>query len=88
MSGEQNIKLHSRVISKVSCLQNSLGAFNPLLLDTAYRLDLGSLGMGTPLSPVFIVSSVMIALQNILIATISRILVANPAGNCKNTLHY
>lgn len=60
-----------------------LGAFNPLLLDTANRLNLGSLGMRTPLSPVFIVSSMMVTFQDILIATISRILVANPARKSK-----
>jgi len=57
-----------------------LGAFNPLLLDTANGLNLGSLGMRTPLSPVFVVSSMMVTFQDILIATVPRILVANPAG--------
>jgi len=36
--------------------------------------------MRTPLSPVLVVSSVVVGLQDVLVATVPGILVANPAG--------
>lgn len=51
-----------------------------LLLDTPDGLDLGGLGVRTPLSPVLVVSTVVVRLQDVLVATVPGILVAHPAG--------
>lgn len=51
-----------------------------LLLDTPDGLDLGGLGVRTPLSPVLVVPTVVVKLQDVLVATVPGILVAHPAG--------
>lgn len=49
-----------------------------LLLDAADRLDLERLGVGAPLSPVLVVATVVVSLQDVLVATVAWVLVANP----------
>lgn len=51
-----------------------------LLLDAPDGLDLGGLGVRAPLSPVLVVSPVVVGLQDVLVATVPRVLVANPAA--------
>lgn len=51
-----------------------------LLLDAPDGLDLGGLGVRAPLSPVLVVSPVVVGLQDVLVAAVPGILVANPAG--------
>lgn len=51
----------------------------PSLLDSAKRLHLEGVSMGSPFPVVFIFASMAITLQDILVATEARILVANPA---------
>lgn len=55
------------------------GREQPSLLDSAKRLHLKGVSMGSPLPVVFKLASMAITLQNILVATEARILVANPA---------
>lgn len=55
------------------------GRQQPSLLNSAERLHLEGVSMGSPLSVVFIFASMAITLQDELIATVARILVANPA---------
>ena len=49
------------------------------LLDPAQRLDLESLSVGAPLSVVFVLAAMAITLHDVLVTTVSRVLVANPA---------
>lgn len=51
-----------------------------LLLDTPDGLDLAGLGVRSPLSPVLVVPTVVVKLQDVLVATVPGILVAHPAG--------
>lgn len=55
------------------------GKHGPSLLDSAKRLHLEGVSMGSPLPVVFILASMAITLQDILVAMVARILVANPA---------
>lgn len=55
------------------------GREQPSLLDTANRLHLEGVSMGSPLPVVFKLSPMAVTLQEILVATVARVLVANPA---------
>lgn len=54
------------------------------LLDPAQRLDLESLSVGAPLSVVFVLAAMAITLHDVLVTTVSRVLVANPAEGGEN----
>lgn len=51
-----------------------------LVLDSPDGLDLGSLGMGAKLAVALVLSSATVALQDVLVATVTRVLVAHEAA--------
>lgn len=51
-----------------------------LLLDPPDGLNLGSLGMGAKLAVTLVLSSATVALQDVLVAAVSRVLVAHKAA--------
>ena len=51
----------------------------PLVLDPTDGLDLGGVGVGPEFPVVSVLASVAVALHDILVATITRVLVAHPA---------
>lgn len=63
------------------------------MLDSPDRLDLGSLGVGAKLAVALELSSMAVALQDVLVATVTRVLVAHEAArmnksevkNCKHS---
>lgn len=62
------------------------GSAPPLVLDSPDRLNLGSLGVGAKLAVTLVLSSATVVLHDILVATISGVLVAHKAAEInKNT---
>lgn len=55
------------------------GADKASLLDSTQGLHLEGLSMGAPLSVVFVLAAVSITLQDVLVTTVARELVAHPA---------
>lgn len=55
------------------------GALQASLLDSTQRLHLEGLSVGAPLSVVFVLAAVSIALQDVLVAAVPWELVAHPA---------
>lgn len=53
------------------------GGRNGLLLDTSDGLNLRSLGMGAKLLEVFVISTVAVTLHDVLVSTVTRVLVAH-----------
>lgn len=54
-----------------------------LVLDSTDGLDLGGVGVGAEFPVASVIASVPVTLHDVLITTISRILVAHPAGRKK-----
>lgn len=54
-----------------------------LVLDSTDGLDLGSVSVGAELPVASVLSSVAVTLHDVLITTITRVLVAHPAGRMK-----
>lgn len=50
------------------------------MLDSPDRLDLGSLGVGAKLAVALELSSMAVALQDVLVTTVTRVLVAHEAA--------
>jgi len=50
------------------------------VLDSTQRLHLGGLSVGAPLSVMFVLAAVTIALHDVLVTTVTGELVAHPAG--------
>lgn len=57
-----------------------------LVLDSPDGLDLGSLGVGAKLAVALELSSVAVALQDVLVATVTRVLVAHEAARMNKSL--
>lgn len=55
------------------------GVLQASLLDSTQRLHLEGLSVGAPFSVVFVLATVSIALQDVLVATVAGELVAHPA---------
>lgn len=51
-----------------------------LVLDPPDRLNLGSLGMGAKLAVTLVLSTATVTLNDVLVATVSRVLVAHKAA--------
>lgn len=54
-----------------------------LVLDSTDGLDLGSVSVGAELPVASVLASVAVTLHDVLITTITRVLVAHPAGRMK-----
>lgn len=50
-----------------------------LVLDAPNGLDLGALAVGAPVPPVLVVAAVLLALHDVLLASVARVLVAHEA---------
>lgn len=57
-----------------------------LVLDSPDGLDLGSLGVGAKLAVALELSSVAVTLQDVLVATVTRVLVAHEAAHMNKSL--
>lgn len=57
-----------------------------LVLNPPDRLNLGGLGMGSKFTVALVFSSVTVALQDVLVTTVTRVLVAHKAGTDEDRL--
>lgn len=60
-----------------------VGVLRSLVLDSADRLDLRGLTVGAPVPPVLVVSTVSLALHDVLSASVARELVTHKTAGAK-----